>query len=198
MKMTGIEKGAVLIVDDQAEDMQVLIAALQADGLTILMAQQGEHALALADRFTPDVILIDVAIPDMEGFETCRRLKTSAAAHAIPILFMLAAAETAAQAKGFEVGGADYLTKPLQREAVFARVTAYLTIRQLRQQLRQHLSLGETQPQPQNFHEAIAAYERALIGNMLAQERGNLSKTAVSLGMPLRTLYRKIKKYQML
>jgi two-component system cell cycle sensor histidine kinase/response regulator CckA len=201
MKTNDIEKGTVLIVDDQPEDMQVLISSLQACGLAILVAQQGEHAIDLAEQFTPDVILLDVLMPGMDGFETCRRLRACEATHAIPIIFMLASSETVDQAKGFEVGGMDYLTKPFQPREVMARVTAYLTIRKLQQQLQEQQTLVAEEhqwPEKQNFREVVEAYEKRVIANALAQNLDNTAKTAASLGLPLRTLYRKIKKYRLL
>ena len=201
MKTNDIEKGTVLVVDDQPEDMKVLISSLQECGLTILVAPQGEHAIALAAQFTPDVILLDVRIPGMEGFETCRRLKAHETTHAIPIIFLMASSETVAKAKGFEVGGMDYLTKPFQPEEVIARVTAHLTIRKLQQQLQKEQGLVEEEEKRQeelNFREAVEAYEKHLIARALEQNLDNMAKTAASLSMPLRTLYRKIGKYRLL
>ncbi len=201
MKTSDIEKGTVLVVDDQPEDMKVLISSLQECGLTILVARQGEHAIDLAEQFTPDVILLDVRMPGMEGFETCRRLRAHETTHSIPIIFMMASSETVAKAKGFEVGGMDYLTKPFQPEEVIARVTAHLTIRKLQQQLLKHYVLVEEEQKWQeelNFREAVEIYEKCLIAKALDQNLSNTAKTAASLGIPLRTLYRKIKKYRLL
>ena len=121
MKMSDVEKDTVLVVDDQPEDIQVLILALQECGLTILVARQGEHAIDLAAQFTPDVILLDVRIPGMEGFETCRRLKANAATRNIPVIFMTALGNTEDIVRGFEVGGVDYIIKPIRVEEVLAR-----------------------------------------------------------------------------
>jgi DNA-binding response OmpR family regulator len=201
MKTNNVEKGTVLVVDDQPEDMKVLISSLQECGLTILVARQGEHAIDLAAQFTPDVILLDVRMSGMDGFETCRRLRSHETTHDIPIIFLIAPSETVAKAKGFEVGGMDYLTKPFQPKEVIARVTAYLTVRKLRQQLQeQHVVVeGEQKRQEElNFREAVEAYEKGLIAEALEQNLDNTAKTAASLGIPLRTLYRKIKKYRLL
>jgi DNA-binding response OmpR family regulator len=202
MKTNNIcEKGSVLVVDDQPEDMKVLISSLQECGLTILVARQGEHAIDLAAQFTPDVILLDVRIPGMEGFETCHRLKSHETTQDIPIIFLMPSSETVPKAKGFEVGGMDYLTKPFQPEEVIARVTAYLTIRKLQQQLQeQHVVVEEEQKWQGelNFREAVEAYEKRLIAKALEQNLDNMAKTAAGLDIPLRTLYRKIKKYRLL
>jgi two-component system cell cycle sensor histidine kinase/response regulator CckA len=201
MKTNNVEKGTVLVVDDQPEDMKVLISSLQECGLTILVARQGEHAIDLAAQFTPDVILLDVRMSGMDGFETCRRLKAHETTHDIPIIFLMAPSETVDKAKGFEVGGMDYLTKPFQPKEVIARVTAYLTVRKLQQQLQeQHVVVEEEQKWQEelNFREAVEAYEKRLIAEALEQNLDNMAKTAASLDIPLRTLYRKIKKYRLL
>ena len=201
MKKSDFEKRTVLVVDDQPEDMRILISSLQECGLTILVARQGEDAIDLAEQFTPDVILLDVRMPGMEGFETCRRLRTHETTHSIPIIFLMASSETVAKAKGFEVGGMDYLTKPFQPEEVIARVTAHLTIRKLQQQLQEQHGLVEEKQQRQeelNFREAVEAYEKCLIAKALEQNLDNMAKTAARLDIPLRTLYRKIKKYRLL
>jgi DNA-binding response OmpR family regulator len=201
MKTNDIEKGSVLVVDDQPEDMKVLISSLQECGLTILVARQGEHAIDLAAQFTPDVILLDVRMPGMEGFETCRRLRAYENTRDIPIIFLMtSSSETVDKTKGFEVGGMDYLTKPFQPEEVIARVTAYLTIRKLQQQVQgQHVVVEEDQRRQEelNFREAVEAYEKRLIAEALEQNLDNMAKTAAILGIPLRTLYRKIKKYRL-
>jgi two-component system, cell cycle sensor histidine kinase and response regulator CckA len=193
MKTNGTEKGTVLVANDHPEDLQTLIAALQACGTTILVARQGEHALDLAGQFTPDVILLDVRMPDMDGIETCRRLRAQASTQTIPVIFLIASGEIAAKVAGCELGCVDYLTKPFQPHEVIARVTAYLTIRRLQQQVWERDG-----QEHRNFREAVEAYEKRLIVSTLEQHSGNMLQTAERLHIPLRTLYRKIKKYRLL
>lgn len=213
MKANAIEKGLVLIVDDHPDDLDVMIAALQTCGLTIIVAPQGDHALNLAKQFTPDIILLDVRMPGLEGFATCRQLRSQEATSEIPILFIAAVPETIDKATGFEAGGMDYLTKPFQSQEVIARVTAYLTIQRLQRRLRKYHDLPianeqtidqichqpDVQPAPKDltYHKAIEAYEKYLIAAALEQHGDNTAKTAASLSIPLRTLYRKIKKYRL-
>lgn len=213
MKRNAREKGSVLIVDDHPGDLDVLISALQACGLTILVAPHGEYAINLAEQFTPDIILLDVRMPGLEGFATCRQLRYREITRDIPIIFIIASSETLDKATGFEVGGMDYLTKPFQPQEVVARVTAYLTIQKLRQQLltcpglpiSDEKPIGQIHYQPRakpapkdlTFHKAIEAYEKHIITAALEQHGDNTAKTAASLGIPLRTLYRKIKKYRL-
>ncbi len=132
-----LAKSTVLVVDDQPENLDVVIAHLDKSDLTILVAQNGEETLNLMDQLVPDLILLDVRMPGIDGFETCRRLKQHDAAREIPVIFMTALAETKDKIKGFEAGGVDYITKPLQHEEVLARVHAHLTIRKLQQELQE-------------------------------------------------------------
>lgn len=128
----------ILVVDDKPENLDVLIAYLQESDLRILVAQNGEEALDLALRFSPDLILLDVLMPPgIDGFETCRRLKARPETEGIPVIFMTALSETVDKVKGFQTGGVDYVTKPLQHEEVLARVNAHLTIQNQQRQLRE-------------------------------------------------------------
>jgi len=128
-------KGLILLVDDQPDNINVLIEHLDQQHFDISVALNGKEALELADTLQPDVILLDVMMPDPDGFETCRRLKQSPLSSQIPVLFMSALDETINKVKGFQVGGVDYITKPFQCEEVFARVQAHVTIRKQQQAL---------------------------------------------------------------
>ncbi|MCU0594118.1 MAG: response regulator, partial [Desulfobacterota bacterium] len=114
----GAKKPKVLIVDDTPENIQVLMGTLK-DQYAIVAAINGEKALkmALADP-KPDVILLDIMMPGMDGFEVCRRLKADAATRDIPVIFLSALDDTANKVKGFSVGAVDYISKPFQPEEV--------------------------------------------------------------------------------
>jgi formate hydrogenlyase transcriptional activator len=132
-----MEKPTVMLVDDQPESLKPLIAYLKISGFRVLVAQNGEEALRRIARVTPDILLLDVLMPGLDGFETCRRLKEYEASRDIPVIFMTALSDLVEKVKGFEVGGVDYLTKPVQHEEVLARITTHLTIRRLQQQLQE-------------------------------------------------------------
>jgi DNA-binding response OmpR family regulator len=125
----------LLIVDDNLKNLKVLLDLLKDSGFTISVAKSGEEALERASRWTPDLILLDVMMPDLDGFETCRRLKTSKTTREIPVIFMTALADVESKLKGFEVGGVDYVTKPLEYQEVIARLNTHLIIRRLQQDL---------------------------------------------------------------
>ncbi|UTF61769.1 sigma-54 dependent transcriptional regulator [Gilvimarinus sp. DA14] len=136
----------VLVVDDKPANLDILVDYLSSSGLELAVATDGEQALEVASLRQPELVLLDVMMPGMDGFEVCRRLKKLPQGHDFPIIFMSALGDTDSKVKGFTVGAVDYITKPLQREEVLARITTHLTIRQqqlqLREQNRELLSLN--------------------------------------------------------
>ncbi|MBE9127213.1 MULTISPECIES: diguanylate cyclase domain-containing protein [unclassified Coleofasciculus] len=130
------EKGTLLIVDDNPTNLEVLFDFLTDAGFKVLIARDGESALEKVNYAHPDVILLDVIMPGIDGFETCRRLKANPSTHDIPIIFMTALSQTAVVVKGFELGAVDYITKPTQQEIILARVITHLTIQKLRHSLQ--------------------------------------------------------------
>jgi PAS domain S-box-containing protein len=137
MNMENTEQHTILIVDDTPENLKMLNAFLQEAGFRVAVAESGEAALKRVEYALPDLILLDVLMPGMDGFETCGRLKESKATKNIPVIFMTVVSDIVDKVKGFEVGGVDYLTKPVQHEEVLARINAHLTIRKLQVQLSQ-------------------------------------------------------------
>lgn len=139
------EQKTILIVDDTPENLKVLIAFLEQFDFRIMVAQDGESALKRVEHVLPDIILLDVLMPGMDGFETCHCLKEHETTKEIPVIFMTALSETVNKVKGFDVGGVDYLTKPVQHEEVLARINTHLTIRKLQQRLQEQNTLLEEQ-----------------------------------------------------
>ena len=145
MATQATNKPTILVVDDNPTNLQVLLESLKRTGFKILVARTGESAIQQAEYGKPDLILLDVMMPGIDGFETCRRFKTLDAFKEIPIIFMTALTDTTDKLKGFQAGGVDYVTKPLQHEEVLARVVTHLTIRRLQQELRQQHALLQEQ-----------------------------------------------------
>jgi diguanylate cyclase (GGDEF)-like protein/PAS domain S-box-containing protein len=119
-------KPAILLVDDAPDQLAMLHAMMVRQGYQTFVATSGERALEIAGRVRPDLILLDIVMPGMDGLETCRRLKADAATAPIPVIFMSARGETADVVAGFDIGAADYVSKPLRLEEVGARVRAQL------------------------------------------------------------------------
>ncbi len=127
----------ILIVDDNSANLAVLSKSLKDFGCRVRVAMDGETALTQAASDRPALILLDVMMPGIGGFETCRRFKSNPDLMEIPIIFMTALADVENKAKGLSLGAVDYITKPFQREEVIARVKVHLKISELLQTLRQ-------------------------------------------------------------
>jgi PleD family two-component response regulator len=124
----------ILIVDDIPENISALAIALESEGFDIKTAAGGEQALQLVHRDSPDLILLDIKMNGMDGFETCLALKKSDATKDIPVIFITVSKETEALVKGFTCGGVDYIAKPFRQEEVCARVRTHLYLRALTQE----------------------------------------------------------------
>jgi len=133
----------ILIVDDTPANLSVLVDTLSESGYKLMVAEDGEDALAQTAHKQPDLILLDVMMPGLDGFETCRRLKAQAATRDIPVIFMTALTDTAEKVRAFGAGAVDYITKPIQHEEALARINTHLTIRRLQHELREQLALKE-------------------------------------------------------
>jgi DNA-binding response OmpR family regulator/DNA-binding CsgD family transcriptional regulator len=122
----GQSRDIVLVVDDSPETLSFLTEAIESSGSTVLVAVDGESALSLTDRVTPDLILLDAVMPGIGGFEACRRLKRIRHLAHIPVIFMTGLSDTEHIVKGLEAGGVDYLTKPIVVDELMARMRIHL------------------------------------------------------------------------
>lgn len=127
----------ILIVDDTPENLTVLSRMLETHGYQVRPAVNGQVALKAISRSLPDVILLDIIMPGMNGYELCRRLKADEKTRNIPIIFISALDEVMDKVKAFAVGGVDYITKPFHAEEVLARVHTHLSVRNMQRQLQQ-------------------------------------------------------------
>lgn len=125
------DAGFILIVDDTPENLEVLSDALSSSGFEIAVATDGESAIEQVAYELPDLILLDILLPGIDGFETCRQLKANTSTHDIPVIFMTALTDTEDKVKGLSLGAVDYVTKPFQQEEVLARVKLHLRLRSL-------------------------------------------------------------------
>ncbi|MBN1221586.1 MAG: PAS domain S-box protein, partial [Anaerolineae bacterium] len=141
----------ILIIDDDASTLKALVSYLQGLGFKPLAARSGERGLDVARRSQPDLILLDVMMPGLDGFETCRRLKAEPTLKDIPVIFLTALSNAADKIKGFEAGAVDYITKPIQNQEVLARINIHLRLHELTERLAQ-----EVQGQIQELNTEIA------------------------------------------
>lgn len=126
----------ILVVDDSSANVTMLTDYLEDSGFRTVVANNGEQALQVADQEHPDLVLLDVVMPGIDGFETCHQLKAQELTKDIPVIFMTALSSTEDKVKGFEAGAVDYVTKPFRQEEILARVTTHLQIRDLTRSLK--------------------------------------------------------------
>ncbi|OCQ99878.1 hybrid sensor histidine kinase/response regulator [Nostoc sp. MBR 210] len=129
----------ILLVDDNPNNLKVLSEAIKGCGWKALMATDGESAIEQTEYAHPDLILLDVMMPGLDGFETCRRLKANNITQNIPVIFMTALSDATDKVKGLEIGAVDYITKPFQQEEVIARLKLHLKISHLTRTLEQRV-----------------------------------------------------------
>ncbi len=133
--------GRILVVDDTPANLSLLLDALTEAGHEILVAEGGRSALSLLEHTTPDLVLLDLVMPGMDGVATCRRIKERPACRDVPVLFMTAIDEPDQKLRAFDAGALDYITKPVYPPEVLARVAAHLQIRTLQKSLADELAL---------------------------------------------------------
>jgi len=167
-------KPRLLVVDDQPTNIQVLYRVF-ADDCQVFMATSGEQALHTAREEAPDVILLDVMMPDMDGYEVCRQLKQDSATRDIPILFVTAHHEAQEEARGLACGAVDFITKPIHPAVVRARVHTHLTLQRQTEVLKRLV-----------FIDALThAFNRRYFDERLAEEWGRAQRTGRPLGLIL-------------
>ena len=129
------QNGFILVVDDTPANLEVISEALTDAGYEVAAALSGDRALKQVQHRPPDLILLDIQMPGIDGFETCRQLKQTAATAEIPIIFMTALSDAESKIKAFALGAVDYVTKPFQEAEILARVATHLKLSQLAQSL---------------------------------------------------------------
>lgn len=137
-EMTTPNAGNILCVDDQPANLQLLASLLGQSGYVIRVANSGAVALESVGLKPPELILLDVRMPEMDGYEVCAQLKRAERLKDIPVIFVSAHGETEEKVRGFQAGGVDYVTKPFQAEEILARVGAHIALHRMRAEIHQH------------------------------------------------------------
>jgi diguanylate cyclase len=145
VELSQENQASILIVDDTPYNCQLLSTMLSMQGYRVLKAENGEKALAVVDREIPDLILLDIRMPDLTGIEVCIRLKDNPATADIPVIFISAIDEESDKVEAFSVGGIDYINKPFHLAEVLARVQTHLKLRLLQSQLQEQALLLKRQ-----------------------------------------------------
>lgn len=131
------EQGVILVVDDTSISLEMITTILSTSGYTVLRATHGQDAILQAQQFLPDLILLDILMPGMDGYEVCRRLKADNKTRDIPIAFLSALDDTPALLEGFRLGAVDYISKPYQSDEVLARVRTQVEFRKMKLNLEE-------------------------------------------------------------
>jgi diguanylate cyclase (GGDEF)-like protein len=176
-----VDTPTVLIVDDTPANVGILVEYLEGRRVRVAVAQEGEEGLARAEFVQPDLILLDVVMPGMDGFETCRRLKATASTRDIPVIFMTALADTQDKISGFAAGGVDYVTKPFQIDEVWARVATHLALRSAQKRLAQQNAQLQQEIAMRRRAEADLQTANNVLEERVAERTAELVRTNASL-----------------
>jgi DNA-binding response OmpR family regulator/DNA-binding CsgD family transcriptional regulator len=134
--MKDIKRKSILVVDDTPENLRLLTGVLAEQGYRVRAVSNGKQALSTIQKEPPDLILLDIMMPDMNGYEVCQQLKSNEQTRDIPVIFISALDEIFDKMTAFSIGGVDYITKPFQVEELLARVNTHLTLRRLQEELQ--------------------------------------------------------------
>lgn len=134
--MGRTKKPLLLIVDDNAQNLQVLGNLVEKAGYEAAVAMNGKEALKFLKKDSPELILLDVMMPEMDGFETCERLKANSATREIPVIFLTARADTDDIVRGLQMGAVDYVTKPFRSAELLARVKTHIELKRARDEIK--------------------------------------------------------------
>ena len=169
-----MSNGFILVVDDNPTNLAVISQALRTEGWQIRIAVDGEDALSKVAHNPPELILLDVQMPGIDGFEVCKRLKADEATSDIPIIFMTALSDTDSKVKGLGLGAVDYITKPFEQQEAIARVRVHLQLRHLTQTLEEQVrdrtqALSQALEELQHSHLQVIQNEKmSALGNLVA------------------------------
>jgi signal transduction histidine kinase len=167
--MSVTTNGLILIVDDTPTNLDVISETLSDAGFTVAIATSGEVALQRLERRLPDLILLDVMMPGIDGFETCQRLKSNPKTEDIPVIFMTALSDTDSKVQALELGAVDYITKPFQEKEVLARVKTHLQLRRLTQEMKHQVTEQKNAKEALQVSEELLRQKAILLEEMLCK-----------------------------
>lgn len=175
--MDSKQRQTILLVDDRPQDLLLLINHFDHAGYDVVVANSGQVALERLQTRTPDLVLLDVVMPEMDGYETCHVLKSKPEMAEVPVLFLTSLSEPVDKIRGFQVGGVDYITKPIEPNEMLARVQTHITLRQLRQQVK----VQNDQLQVQNGEQAqlINEYDAKLKAEIHLRQQTQIENHAI-------------------
>lgn len=186
--------GSILLVDDTPANLRFLLEILTEEGFDVRPANSGSLALASARNRPPDLILLDIMMPEMDGYEVCRQLKKDGRTRDVPVLFISALEETVDRVLAFDVGGVDFITKPFQSQEVLARVRTHLALRRVQTRLEQQKAQLEQEiSERKKAEEELSKYQDSLAGILEKKlRRPEVFKDIVSQSEKMRSIFQYI------
>lgn len=173
-------KDVILIVDDTPQNLQVLGQTLESNGYQVVIAQSGEQALEFTDSTVPDLILLDIIMPGLDGYETCRKFKEDHLVVDVPVIFLTAKTESDDILRGFDAGGVDYVTKPFNTAELLARVRTHLELKHAREEIKtlrgmvpvcsSCKSIRDTDGSWMEFEQYIEKYSEAMLTHTMCPD----------------------------
>lgn len=179
MNLSIDQPATILIVDDNPANLGVLSDTLDQEGLEVWVAQSGKVALERVKYALPHLILLDVMMPEIDGFETCRRLKANPETQDIPVIFMTALSDTANKVEGFQLGAVDYITKPFQQEEVLARIKLHLKLFNMAGKLEEKNTLLEQKVK--EVHQAYSELQQMQLQLIQGEKMAGLGQMAAGI-----------------
>lgn len=178
--ITSLTTSTILVVDDTPANLAVIVDSLEGFGLNVLIAQDGLEAVERVKLMSPDLILLDVMMPGMDGFQTCRLLKEGADTRDVPVIFMTALSDVEDKVKAFNAGGSDYVTKPFHLEEVWARINVQLQLRRAQNEVKsQHAHIEASEIRYRRLFET--SKDGILLVNYDSGEITDANSSAISM-----------------
>ena len=188
----------VLVVDDVPANLAFLFDYLEQEGFRVLVAQSGANALLQIQHLKPDIILLDVIMPGLDGFETCRLLKGNPETCEIPVIFLTAMDDPVDKVRGFELGGVDYITKPLSEMEVLARLRTHLTIGHLQNRLKRQLEFAQLEVQERNMELSRTNAQLSRLNGSYQSEMAQREQERVEKDKLLNIIEKQVKQWERL